>query len=89
MPFTIPLYSIIVFSHRADIHSVNTTTPVIHTRDLLPYIRQHNEQVLTTSQINQIYGHLAYLNKTDEESQERHLAYVKMMQKKTKFSKSK
>ncbi|MBR6054600.1 MAG: NERD domain-containing protein [Bacteroidales bacterium] len=72
----VPIYNIVAFSHQATI-KVDRSLPVMYWRNIVPYIKCHEEVHLTEVQADEIYNTLLSVNVNDKVARKQHLASVK------------
>ncbi len=74
----LPCRPVVVFSDVCEFKKMDTTTAVIHRRELVDFIlHSTNGDVLTQDDIGEIYEHLLRANVRSKEIRKQHLNYVK------------
>ncbi|HVN24026.1 MAG TPA: nuclease-related domain-containing protein [Syntrophorhabdales bacterium] len=74
----LPYWSVVVFGDLCEFKKVDTTTPVIHRRELVDYLLNCNkDDVLTQGDIRDICQHLVSANIQSKEARKQHVRYAK------------
>ncbi|MEI4831384.1 NERD domain-containing protein [Bacillus sp. FJAT-53711] len=76
----IPFISLITFSNSSDLKKINITSShvyAVYFSEVVPQIRNHTEQILSPSQMNQIYRTLQQANITDKNIKKQHVENIR------------
>ena len=77
----LPYWPVVVLSDKCALKKVDTTTPVIHRRQLLDFIlNSKKDDVLTRGDIRDIYERLVSANVRGKEARKRHVDYARTKQ---------
>ena len=80
-PGMIPVYSIVAFSHQASLKT-DRSLPVMYWRNVVPYIKQHNDIHVSEPYAEAIYNTILNANVTDKTARKEHIRSVKRNRKK-------
>lgn len=76
----IPFISLITFSHSSKLKKINVTSSYVYAvyfYEVVTYIRNHIEQILSPSQMNEIYHKLQQANITDKNIKKQHVENIR------------
>lgn len=75
-PGLIPIYNIVAFSNQANL-KIDKSLPVMYWHQVVPYIRQYDEPVMSDSYVEEIYRTLLAANVEDKGARKQHVQSVK------------
>lgn len=75
-PEQIPIHSIVAFSDQARL-KMDRSLPVMYWHQIVPFIKRHDEPVLSDNQVDKIYNSLLSANNVDREAKKQHVLSVK------------
>lgn len=76
-PGRLTFYNIVAFSRQARLRRVNKALPVMHLRQVVPYIKRFTEPVISEQLVKDIYSRLLSANITDKAARRAHVKQAK------------